>query len=83
LRWAQEFGALHRAGVEGTGSYGAGLTHFLEENGIQAVEVNRPDRARRRSRAKSDPSDAESAALAGDAKGRPRPTTAWPGPCES
>lgn len=75
LRWAQGFGSLHRAGVEGTGSYGAGLTHFLEDSGIQVVEVIRPDRARRRSRGKSDPTDAESAArsvLAGDAKGSPK-----------
>ena len=71
LRWAQGFGVLHRAGVEGTGSYGAGLSHFLEERGIQVVEVNRPDRTRRRSRGKSDPTDAESAAraaLAGDCR---------------
>ena len=75
LRWAQGFGALHRAGVEGTGSYGAGLASFLENNSIQVFEVNRPDRARRRSRGKSDPTDAESAArtvLAGDAKGHPK-----------
>lgn len=75
LRWAQGFGVLHRAGVEGTGSYGAGLTRFLEANGLQVIEVNRPDRTRRRSRGKSDSTDAESAAravLAGDAKGRPK-----------
>lgn len=75
LQWAQGFGVLHRAGVEGTGSYGAGLTRFLEANGLQVIEVNRPDRARRRSRGKSDPTDAESAAravLAGDARGQPK-----------
>jgi transposase len=75
LRWAQGFGVLHRAGVEGTGSYGVGLTRFLEANGLQVIEVICPDRARRRSRGKSDPTDAESAAravLAGDAKGRPK-----------
>jgi len=76
LRWAQGFGVLHRAGVEGTGSYdGARLSHFLEESGIQVIEVNRPDRARRRSRGKSDPTDAESAAravLSGDARGHPK-----------
>lgn len=75
LRWAQGSGVLHRAGVEGTGSYGAGLSSFLEKSGIQVFEVNRPDRSRRRSRGKSDPTDAESAAravLAGDAKGCPK-----------
>ena len=75
LRWAQGFGVLHRAGVEGTGSYGAGLSSFLEKSGIQVFEINRPDRSRRRSRGKSDPTDAESAAravLSGDAKGGPK-----------
>lgn len=75
LCWAQRFGVLRRAGVEGTGSYGAGLTRFLEDHGIKVVEVNRPDRSRRRSRGKSDPTDAESAAravLADDAKGIPK-----------
>ena len=75
LDWAQGFGVLRRAGVEGTGSYGSGLTRFLEGRGITVVEVNRPDRSRRRSRGKSDPTDAESAAravLADDAKCIPK-----------
>jgi transposase len=75
LSWAQGFGALRRAGVEGTGSYGSGLTRFLEENGVTVIEINRPDRSRRRIRGKSDPTDAESAAravLADDAKGIPK-----------
>lgn len=75
LRWVQGFGRLCRAGVEGTGSYGAGLTRFLEAQGVQVIEINRPDRSRRRSRGKSDPTDAESAAravLAGDARGIPK-----------
>lgn len=75
LAWAQRFGVLRRAGVEGTGSYGSGLTRFLEARGITVVEVNRPDRSRRRSRGKSDPTDAESAAravLADDAKCIPK-----------
>ena len=75
LDWAQGFGVLRLAGVEGTGSYGSGLTRFLEERGITVIEVNRPDRSRRRSRGKSDPTDAESAAravLADDAKCIPK-----------
>ena len=75
LDWAQGIGVLRRAGVEGTGSYGSGLTRFLEERGITVIEVNRPDRSRRRSRGKSDPTDAESAAravLADDAKCIPK-----------
>lgn len=62
LRWAQSFGRLHRAGVEGTGTYGAGLMHVLRSHGIEIFEINRPDRSMRRSRGKSDPKDAESAA---------------------
>ena len=75
LEWAQSLGLLQRAGVEGTGSYGAGLTRFLEERGIQVIEVNRTDRSRRRRKGKSDPTDAESAAravLSNDATGLPK-----------
>jgi transposase len=75
LVWAQSFGRLIRAGIEGTSSYGAGLTRFLEMNGVAIVEINRPNRSRRRSRGKSDPTDAESAArsvLADDATGIPK-----------
>lgn len=64
LGWVQQFGDLKRAGIEGTASYGAGLTRFLQAKGITVIEVNRPNRMRRRSRGKSDPTDAESAARA-------------------
>ena len=70
LCWAQAFGVLRRAGVEGTGSYGSALTQVLQTSGITVIEINRPDRTRRRGRGKSDATDAESAArsvLAGDA----------------
>ena len=33
LCWAQTFGLLRRAGVEGTGSYGAALKHELQTSG--------------------------------------------------
>ena len=62
LKWAQSFGDLQRAGIEGTGTYGAGLARFLSEQGVQVLEINRPDRSMRRFRGKSDPTDAESAA---------------------
>ena len=64
LIWAQSFGLVCRAGVEGTGTYGAGLAHALRAHGIEVREVNRPDRSQRRLRGKSDPTDAESAARA-------------------
>ncbi len=75
LKWAQSLGRLTRAGIEGTSSYGAGLTRFLQSKGVAIVEINRPDRSRRRNRGKSDPTDAESAAravLAEDATGTPK-----------
>jgi hypothetical protein len=75
LCWAEGFGPVRRAGVEGTSSYGAGLARHLRARGIEVLEVERPRRQRRSSRRnlqKSDPSDAESAArvvLAGEASG--------------
>ena len=75
LSWAQKFGVLRRAGVEGTGSYGAALTHALQSSGVTVIEINRPDRSRRRGRGKSDATDAQSAAravLAGDATSIPK-----------
>jgi len=49
-------------GVEGTGSYGAGLTEFLTAAGERVVEVERPARPQRRNGAKSDAIDAVRAA---------------------
>lgn len=76
--WAREFGCFERAGVEGCGSYGAGLARFLSEAGVTVIEVDRPNRQRRRRRGKSDLVDAESAAravLAGEATTTPKDTT--------
>ncbi len=75
MKWTQSFGDLQRAGIEGTGSYGAGLARFLSEQGILIFEINRPDRSMRRFRGKSDPTDAESAArtvLSGNACAIPK-----------
>ena len=69
VRWARSFGSIVIAGVEGTCSYGAGLTRALQAAGIEVAEVSRPDRATRRRQGKSDPLDAYAAAraaLAGD-----------------
>jgi transposase len=62
--WAQGLGEIDAWGIEGTGSFGAGLTRFLRAHGQVVVEVNRPDRQTRRRRGKSDPLDAEAAARA-------------------
>lgn len=75
LAWLRAFGAVVRIGVEGTGSYGAGLTRYLRSEGISLVEVIRPKRQWRRRRGKSDPTDAEAAAraaLSGEANGTPK-----------
>ncbi len=63
-RWMESFGALATVGVEGTGSYGAGLTRYLRECDVEVVDVNRPNRQMRRRRGKSDTVDAEAAARA-------------------
>jgi transposase len=55
---------VERIGVEGTGTYGAGLARFARAYGLQVVEVNRPDRSTRRRHGKSDPIDAQAAARA-------------------
>jgi transposase len=64
LDWLESFGTVELVGVEGTGSYGAGLTRHLHSHDIRVVEVDRPNRQRRRRRGKSDPEDAVSAARA-------------------
>jgi transposase len=64
LGWSQRHGSPLVAGIEGTGSYGYQLTRFLQSAGVTVVEVNRPDRANRRRKGKSDPIDAEAAARA-------------------
>ncbi len=75
LAWLQGFGPVGLVGVEGTGSYGAGLTRYLTAAGVKVVEVGRVDRQDRYRSGKSDPLDAESAAraaLSGKAHGAPR-----------
>ena len=72
LRWAQALGTPTHFGIEGTGSYGAGLARFLRNAGYTVIEVNRPNRQTRHRRGKSDPVDAEAAAravLSGEANG--------------
>jgi transposase len=64
LTWARTFGAVPRAGVEGTSSYGAALNRMLRREAVTVIEVNRPDRADRRRRGKTDATDAEAAARA-------------------
>jgi transposase len=78
LTWMRGLGQLSRVGVEGTGSYGAGLTRYLSAEGIPVIEVNRPSPTTRHQRGKSDPIDAEAAAravLSGEATATPKDRT--------
>lgn len=62
LAWSRQLSTTRTWGVEGTGSYGAGLTRLLTLSGERVLEVSRPNRRLRRERGKSDPIDAEAAA---------------------
>jgi len=68
-------------GIEGTGSYGAGIARRLVELGYDVVEVVRPKRDKRMvGRDKNDPADAERAArdaLADRASGAPKAGSGW------
>ena len=73
--WATSLGTVRAIGIEGAGSYGAGLSRFLNERGHAVLEVNRANRQLRHQKGKSDAVDAESAAravLAGQATGQPK-----------
>jgi transposase len=75
LAWLRGHGTIGSVGVEGTGSYGAGLCRHLLAEGLDVIEVDRPDRKARRTKGKSDPIDAECAAravLAGTATTTPK-----------
>jgi transposase len=75
VSWAEDFGRVRCAGVEGTSSYGAGLARHLRAAGIGVFEVERPKRRHLRRKGKSDSRDAERAAravLAGETAGVPK-----------
>jgi transposase len=83
LAWLRSWGRVVKVGVEGTGTYGAGLARHLAGEGVELVEVDRPDRRTRRAKGKSDPIDAIAAAraaLSGQASGAPKTRT---GPVEA
>ena len=54
MSWLASFGDVTKVGVEGTGSYGAGLARHLRRVGVEVTEVDRPNRQKRRSSGKSD-----------------------------
>ncbi len=75
LGWLVGFGSVEQVGVEGTGSWGVGLSRFLHSQDVVVVEVDRPNRQKRRKVGKSDPTDALAAAraaLSGEASVTPK-----------
>lgn len=60
--WASRLGHIRAFGIEGTGSYGAGLSRELLAHGHTVLDVMRPNRQLRYLHGKSDSLDAESAA---------------------
>ena len=76
--WLDQHGRLEKVGVECSGSYGAGLTRYLQACGITVVEVNRPHIHTQSRQGKTDAIDAEAAArkvLAGECTTAPKDTT--------
>ena len=73
-RWSCSLGEIRAFGIEGTGSYGAGVARFMTGRDHTVIEVNRPDRSVRYRKGKSDPTDAEMArsVLAGVADATPK-----------
>jgi transposase len=75
LEWLGGFGTVCLVGIEGTGSYGAGLSRHVTNAGVRVAGADRSDRQDRRRAGKSDPLDAVSAARAaqsGRARGAPK-----------
>lgn len=75
IDWALSLGGEVVFGVEGTGSYGAGLASAIRRRSVGVLEVLRTDRRDRRLRGKSDTLDAENAArtvMAGNARSTPK-----------
>jgi transposase len=83
LEWASDYGVIDRVGIEGTGSYGAGLARWLAAQGIVVVEVDRPDRRARRRHGKTDEIDAVAAAQAAQSGNATAIPKAGDGPVEA
>lgn len=49
VAWLHTFGQIERIGVESTGSYGAGLLRYLNQAGLDVLEVTAPDKSERAS----------------------------------
>jgi transposase len=74
VEWLKDLGEGALVGIEGVGSYGAGLCKYLQDAGVPVLEVERPRRRDRRT-GKSDRIDALLAAkkvLAGEGLSTPK-----------
>jgi transposase len=81
IAWLIEHGPLQAVGIEGTSSYGVGITSAAMAAGMTVVEVNRTRPAERRRQGKTDVLDAYRAArsvLSGEASTDPKHATIEP-----
>lgn len=81
VQWLAGQGPLEAVGVEGTSSYGVGVSTALKSAGITVVEVNRTRPAERRRQGKTDRLDAYRAArsvLSGEATTPPKSASIEP-----
>ena len=72
INWAERLGPVAKIGIEGTGTYGAGLARFVRAYGLEVVEVD-------------DPTAGPAAAWASPTRSTPRrplepPCLGWPPP---
>lgn len=75
VAWLIEHGPVRAVGIEGTSSYGVGITTAATAAGIRVIEVNRTRPAERRKQGKTDRLDAYRAArsvLSGEATTDPK-----------
>jgi transposase len=83
LAWLGGFGTVSLVGIEGTGSYGAGLARHITAAGIGVAGVDRPDRQDRRRAGKPRPPRCGQRRPGGPVRaghrGRPEDVMAWPG----
>jgi Transposase len=84
LAWMQSFGEIQRIGIESTGSYGAGLLRFVQDIGIEVLEVTTPDKRDRRRRGTNDDLDAQTPLVPPSPareQSRHEAAMAWSNPC--
>jgi len=75
VAWLVEHGPIEAVGIEGTSSYGVGITAAIGALGVRVIEVNRTRPAERRKQGKTDRLDAYRAArsvLSGEASTDPK-----------